>query len=432
MRPFVKNDITGFAAIVALLTMLMAVPVALAQDESDARAMGMGGAQTALARSTEAYLWNPANLGLQDQGTGKIAIAGASGFQAGTNTFSVVDYFVYNGSKIKTEDWEDILDKIHNEDFVNANIDFQWQFFSVRYLNYAFSLSKQSNGAARVPREFFDIGFKATTDVFEIGEEQINLTARGRNDEFLVWNFSGGFSLNRFFGEYVKDASAGLTLKYLNGLQSHDLRKARAVIEESDGIRSSGLYRYFESDGGNGFAMDLGLVTKISSKWTVGMSFQNLFNSISWSSKSKRHDGFYIVDGDDGNSLIENFFEDNKDSTTHVDSYSTNLPVILRIGTNYRVRYGLNVTADYEVFMTDPYQMEPEPRLGTGIEYWAQDFVAVRGGMTVGGGNRGFNLTAGVGFKIRDRVKIDFALGNLEGIFNLQRFSAALGAKVEI
>ncbi|MEE9554857.1 MAG: hypothetical protein V3W18_11215, partial [candidate division Zixibacteria bacterium] len=105
----IKSLIVAGFAFSVLLT-----GVAYGWGESNPKAIGMGGAYTALARDLEAPYWNPANLGLSD-GKGFSINMFNVGVGLRNNSFSLADYNKYTGKFLTDSDKQDILNSIPSE-----------------------------------------------------------------------------------------------------------------------------------------------------------------------------------------------------------------------------------------------------------------------------------------------------------------------------
>ena len=88
--------------------------LALANGQSSARSVAMGGAFTSLATGVEAFRYNPANLGLQEYQKSGMEILGM-GANISNNSFSLDDYNKYSGAFITSDDKEYILGRVPDE-----------------------------------------------------------------------------------------------------------------------------------------------------------------------------------------------------------------------------------------------------------------------------------------------------------------------------
>lgn len=405
--------------------MIVVVPAFAGNGDGDPRAMGMARANTAVAENTEAYLWNPANLGFASlrKNTMTINILSA-GFRLNNNVLTIPDYNKYNGKVLSEKDQENILDLFGSDNSLDFNGDFTARAASIQYLNYALDFSIEGNGFARMPKEVVEIMFNG----YELGSSRLSPQGGGGGNLFFTLGASAGFSLKDKLSIPFKDLSAGLSLKYYHGFTQTTIKDLYAFVEESDSIISRGRLNILESHGGNGFAADAGLAAQFNDRWSAGVCVQNAFSSIAWSSRNKKRVAEYSVRTDDFLDLQDDLVH--SDTTVDGKSYSRKLPMILRAGVGFKANRTTLLTMDFEHFLTEEHG-DAVPRIAAGAEFQTSSTVFVRTGMSVGGDNRGFNLAAGAGF-VFGRYQLDLATNNLESIVKLRRFSFALGCKVII
>lgn len=393
--------------------------------DGDPRAMGMARANTAVAENTEAYLWNPANLGLASLRKNNFTINILSaGFRLNNNVLTIPDYNKYNGKTLSEKDQKDILDLFGGDNSLDFNGDFTARAASIQYMNYALDFSIEGNGFARMPKEVVEIMFNG----YELGSSRLSPQGGGGGNLFFSLGASAGFSLKDKLSVSVKDLSAGLSLKYYHGFTQSTVKDLYAFVEQSDSIISRGRLNILESHGGNGFAADAGLAVQFDDRWSAGLCLQNAFSSIAWSSRNKKRVAEYSVRTNDFLNIENDLVH--SDSTIDGKSYSRKLPMILRVGAGFKVDPTTLLTMDFEHFLTEEHG-DAVPRIAAGAEFQTSSTVYVRTGMSVGGDNRGFNLAAGGGF-VFGRYRLDLATNNLESIIKLRRFSFAVGCKVVI
>ncbi|MEJ2627340.1 MAG: hypothetical protein P8078_02110 [bacterium] len=121
--------------------------------QMNARALGLGGAYTALARGVDAPLWNPANLGLSDNPKFSMTFIGA---QAGAwnNSISLGMYNKYNGEYLTDSDIENILNSIPDNGFrSNTEVFINTFSFSIRQL--ALTIGVRGGGYVNAAKNIF-------------------------------------------------------------------------------------------------------------------------------------------------------------------------------------------------------------------------------------------------------------------------------------
>jgi len=408
-------------AILGLFGLFIPVTV-FAGGEEDARAVGMGRAQVAITENTEAAVWNPAALGIASRNPGRFVVNFVSvGFRLGNNIFSIPAYNKYNGAVWDQKDKKDILKLFKGEDRLSATGDATARGLSVQYRQFSVDFRFASTAHADIPREMVDF---ALSD-FVVGQKTVSPKGDIGGDVFFSTGLSAGQSLKTLFPVAWHELAAGATIRYYNGLTHMHSNKLHARILQGDSIISSGSYDVLESQGGSGVGVDVGFLAEIDDRWSVGLSSQNLFSAVSWTDKTKRSRGDYTVETD-GIINLEDDLSSN-DSVTKGKSFTRSLPSIVRLGAGYRVKPELLLAGDIEYFLND-VSGETSPRVAVGLEYRPQFRIAWRSGFSLGGDNRGFNWSGGVGF-YWTRMRFDLATNNLEGLLTLKRFSFSFGLK---
>lgn len=402
--------------------------------ESDARAVAMGRANTAVAENTEAYLWNPANLGLASKNSDQMILQiFAGGFRVGNNVLSIPNYNKYNGRAFSSKDKKDFLDLFGGDQSLHANGDGEVRVLGFQYRNYSLNVKLEGAGYTKVPKDIFDMALSN----YDVGSKKLEGNGNGGGDAFLNVSMSAGYPIKNVFSSIIKEMSAGMTLKYVRGFGNFTMSDMHGIVEKSDSIITRGSYTTRESRGGSGFGIDLGLAAKIDRRWTVGVSVMNAVSQMTWSKQNKLRKGSFSVRADDvfdidfrdseKDSLSSQYNSDKTDTSYTIGSYTRKLPMILRAGVGYQYNKKLLLTGDIEHFLNKS-SGTTVPRIAAGAEYRTSDYVLLRGGMSLGGDNRGFNVAGGAGF-LWGKTTIDIGTNNLEGLIILRRFSFALNIK---
>lgn len=401
--------------------------------ESDARAVGMARANTAVAENTEAYMWNPANLGLSQTNQDRMILQiFGTGFRIGNNVLSGPGYNKYNGRVFSDKDKKNFLKLFGGDQSLRANGDGEARLLGFQYRNYSLNVKLEGTGYASVPKDIFDIALSN----YAVGSKKLDRKGNGGANALLNVSMSAGYSIKNIFPDVVKEMAAGMTLKYIHGFANVTLDDMQGIIEKSDSIITRGRYASRESRGGSGFGIDLGTVARIDRHWTVGLSVMNIFSQVNWTKQDSIRKGSFSIRASDvfdvkfrdkQDSLDGNYNSDKNDTSYHVGSYTRKLPMILRIGAGYQYNKKLLFTGDIEHYL-NKVSGTTVPRIAVGAEYRTSDFVLLRTGMSLGGDNRGFNISGGAGF-LWGKTTIDIATNNLEGLITLKRFSFALNIK---
>ena len=402
--------------------------------ESDARAVSMGRAQTAVAENTEAYLWNPANLGLSSKNMEQMTLQiFATGFRFGNNVLSIPSYNKYNGKTFSEKDKENFLDLFSGDRSLRANGDGEARLLGFHYRNYSLNIKMNGAGYSQIPKDIFDVALSN----YDVGSKKMHAKGKAGGEAYLDVSMSAGYPIKNVLPGLFKEMAAGMTLHYIRGFAQFTVSDLTGIIEKNESIITRGSFMTRESRGGNGYGIDLGAAAKIDRRWTVGVSVMNIVSQVNWTKQDSVRKGYYFVRANDvfdikfrdhKDSLDANYNSDKNDTTYHVGSYSRKLPMILRIGAGYQYNKKLLLTGDIEHYLNN-VSGTTVPRMAVGAEYKTSDHVLLRGGMSLGGDNRGFNVSGGAGF-LWGKTIIDIATNNLEGLITLRRFSFALNIKM--
>lgn len=397
-----------------------------AGGESDARAVGMGRAQTAIAENTEAYYWNPANLGINYKLKPKLTIyAIGFGVRVANNVFSSAAYNHYNGKKLTVKDKKTILKSFGGDPTFDFNGDAEVRALGVQYRNYSFAVGVGGGARLNTPKEVFDIIL--SPDPYTIGSKDLRADGKGGGDAIVHVALAGGFPVH-IFEKNIREIAVGTTVQYYYGIQHVNLSELFGHIEKSDSVNAIGRVRAQHAAGGNGFGVNFGISAQITKDWFAGISCQNLFSNIAWSTEAKQTQADYSVRSDDIFGVKKN--KQSSDTTINKESISTEMPRILRVGAGYQITSKILLAMDFEHYLNS-VAGKASPRLSTGAEFKTAKNLLLRTGMSVGGDNRGFNLAGGLGWII-GKTTINIATNNLEGIVTGRRFSFSLDVKVSV
>lgn len=412
-----------------LVTWCIGLRPVYAGGDSDARALSLARANLVTADETDAFLWNPANLGLKSSlKRSKVVVNILSfGFSAGNNVVGYLDYTKYNGKTWDDKDKKNILDLFGSDNRLNGAGGGQARI-GVRYLNYSFNVMFDGDAYVSAPKKLFQIAL--SPDGYSVGSEEVNTHGRGGGHAVLQLGASAGYSIRQYLPwRTFDDVSVGISLKYLRGFFNGTLDKARVNITESDSLITRGSYELLTSRGGNGFSADLGVTAQINKQWSAGVSVQNLFSTVVWNGQNEKHFGWYAVNS--ANLLdIKDDAEDTS-NTIKTGSYSTYLPIIVRLGAAYQLNKTITLVGVAEHFLRTKYIAKAVPRVAAGAEFQTSKTVSLRTGMSIGGDSRGFNLAGGAGFRL-GKWMLDIGTTNLEGFLTWRRFSFATSVKLVV
>lgn len=385
-----------FSAILPSLVLYFCAGTSEAQ--LTARALGLGGAYTALARGVHAADWNPANLGLPDNSRFSFTFVSA-GASVNNNAFTkgLYDrYFVDGADADNTIYWsardiEELLDAIPDGG-LNLSMLTQIRTFSFSIGRFALSVASDAAASFSIDKSLLEIPLQGT----RINKQYSFGDAGGRGLGYGAVGLSWGQPIPVGFADWF---SVGATLHafYGGGYASTNDTDIMVNLKPYGADIDAGydlIYAY--NSGRLGWGMDLGVAAVFKEKWTVGLSVANSFGSISWQNDVSREEGLFTADSV---SVVTDFEEDFTDSTwtTELSSYSTRMPPVLKIGAVYREGRML-VAADYRQGFSENAFTGTNPQFSLGTEWAGISWLPLRAGVTLGG-RTGFGSSFGFGIR---------------------------------
>ena len=430
--------------IVLTVTIIAGFSAASRGNDTEPRAMALGGAYTAMARGPEAVAWNPANLGLRTSPRFKWQLLGGGvTFATENNAFSVQTYNdnFTSGDFLDAADKADLLADVPGSG-LKFNVDLKPMLALGIPLNggVAFPLPWGLHGAVTTGLAFGLEG-EAPKDMFELmlfGNEF------ERQYDIAGWDGSawGLGSLNfaaarpwmpKLLAPYLDEFSVGATIEFLGGSYAEVQRSNGGFLARREGTDMA-AYAITRVGGGTGFGLDFGVagVTK-DRKTTVSMGMLNLLDTISWGGVGKtaivwrlteelaelalgedlpewvtdtRQDSLFAeardlrltraLDEDVAGieDVLDNVDVDGDgDKDFHLklndDSFSRSVPAMLRIGGSHELQPKLTLMANYDQAFSEGFGITTTPRLSGGVEYRLVEWFPVRFGLSLGGRSRG-------------------------------------------
>jgi len=397
------------AFVMLALLAFQAMP-AMASGLANARAIGMAGSYTSLAKGFESSFFNPANLGLAANRQNGFQLIGV-GLALSNNSFTLDDYNTYTGATLDQQDKDDLLSKIPAEG-LKLSADIEANALAVGMGSFAFSFA--AIGAAEI----------------NLGKTPMELLLNGNTIADTVdldGMYGEGFGLASFnlsYGHLLyknidRQFAVGATVKYLYGLGYEEVLELNGEAATlATGFEGAGNLVSRTATGGSGYALDLGATLQLSKNYTIGVNFFNFLSTMTWDKDTKEHhyqfnfDSLTVVDFDDDNLITS------EDSTFEIGSFSTTIPSTFKVGLA-KTSGALKWAVDWEQgFRRAPGSSE-DPRISTGAEFGLLSFLPIRAGFAVGG-KHGTTYAGGFG--------LDFALFNIDfGAANYQAISGSAG-----
>jgi len=405
---------------VMMLVYLVILAPAMASGQGTVRAWGMGGAHTAGARGLEAVQYNPANLAISS-GT-SIGLAGVA-LDVHNNALSLDRYNEITGAYLNAAEKEQLLAEIPTTGF-KMDADVRASVFGIQTGPFALSFGAIGAGQGNLDKDYFDLVLFGN----QLGETVDFSNTYGEGYALGMATLSYGGVLRE------SDTSClcfGLNAHYLKGIYEMHVDEASGYLSTGmDQISGEAMVATTSSDGGAGYAFDIGMALQAPGGWTLGLVLDNAFSNINWSSDVQRQE-FHVTVADI--SLANENMDSavtNSDTTFSAPGYSTTLPRQLRLGAANRFG-AFNVAMDYIQGFENRGLSSTSPQFNLGTEWWLTGIVQPRFGVSVGG-KAGTGVSAGLGLRV-GFWRLDFAAVTRGGFnpSNTKGIGLALGTSLE-
>lgn len=363
---------------------------------ASARAIGMAGAYTSLARGYDCTKFNPANLGFSSHRQNGMEIIGM-GVSLSNNSFSLNDYNSYTGATLSESDKQKLLDKIPAEGLKLAA---DAEATTLAFGMGSFVVSLSGLGAAdinmgRAPMELLLNGntLADTVDLSNMYGEGFGLASL---------NFSYGRLLYKM-GD--RQLAVGGTFRYLRGFGYEEVTELNGeAVTLATGFEGEGSLVARTATGGHGFAVDLGAALKINRDYTAGITLNNFLSAVKWNRDTKEHRYEFAFDTLTAANMSNDSIITSSDKTIAINSFTSHLPSSIKAGLA-RTTGKLIWALDWEQGFRRAVGTSTTPRVSAGGEYRLFRFLPVRLGLAVGG-RQGTTYAGGLG--------LDFASFNLD------------------
>ena len=367
--------------ICSLIIIMILFSHGFGQGESNARALGMGGAYNALVCDLEAPNWNPANLGLSDGKNCSVAIINL-GMRMRNNSSSLADYNRYNGKYLTTQDKNRILNSIP-ESGLNINVGAEASALNFSVGHFALTYKAVASSDVFLDRDPFKLLFLGNAVVRTVSLSRTQSEAFALADIALSY----GRNIRTWPGG---ELSIGGNIHYLRGLAYEKVMESDGGVATTDtGFVGSGFVRFHTATGGSGFSSDLGLACRFHEDWYFSASIQNLYCKIAWNTNTKESIYSFnmkpvtletIINENESNSLVSK-----SDTSYGIYGFSSKLSPIVKLGLARKYRK-LIWSAEWDQALAQGPTQSINPRFAGGIEYKPWKFLPLRAGMAFGGG----------------------------------------------
>lgn len=382
----------------------MVLPVS-AGGLASARAIGMAGAYTSLAKGYDCTKFNPANLGLASHRQNGMEVFGV-GVSISNNSFSLDDYNTYTGATLSESDKQKLLDKIPSEG-LKLTADAEATTLAFGTGNFVISLS--GLGAAdinlgRAPMELLLNGntLADTVDLNDMYGEGYGLAALNLSYGRLLYKMND------------RELAVGGTFRYLRGFGYEEIIELNGeAVTLATGFEGEGSMAARTATGGSGFAVDLGAALKINNNYTAGVILNNFLSAIKWNKDTKEHRFEFAFDSltatnIDGDSIIFS-----SDTSIAINSFTSHLPSSIKAGLA-KTAGNLLWAVDWEQGFKRAAGSSTTPRISAGAEFRPMNFLPLRAGLAIGG-RQGTTFAGGIGFDFA-AFNLDLAAANYQAI----------------
>ncbi len=384
---------------------LIAFHLAWSRGENNPRAVGMGGAYTALARDLDAPDWNPANLGLSD-GKGFTINFFNLGMRAKNNSFSLDDYERYNGKFLTDSDKDEIINSIPSTG-LGLDLTAEASAFNFSIGNFAATYKAIGVTSFSIDRDPFKLMLLGNAVVHEVSVSDT------RGEAFALGDFglSYGQAIRRWPGG---ELSVGASVHYLRGIAYAGISEALGgVITTDTGFVGSGQMIYHTSRGGDGYSSDLGLAVRFSDDWFFSAAWQNVSSKINWRKDNEEYRMWFEMKPLTAESMLDENRADSmvtsNDTSYNYGAFSTRLAPAIRMGLAKKwKRFAWSL--DWEQNLFSGPGTGVNPRIASGLEYKPWRHLPLRTGLAFGG-NQGSIYSVGLGL-IFGPYNLDLGLAN--------------------
>ena len=305
-------------------------------------------------------------------------------------------------------------------------------FYSLPLLNFSFGSNVVSLGqvvsysSINVPKDLAQVPFIGLEKNEELNINSLDI----EHITYLPISYSKGFVLEPGVIPYGKKSYAGIRANLLIGIAEIHTKSVKGAIkgmEESTmvdadlEVRASLPVEIDETIPKGSFPVgigfDLGLITELDEKLTVGFSIDNLFASFNWSGATTYSASVQgeltpdeIADADSLSELLDQ--SELKESS----SYKTSLPTSINLSGTYKAKDWAILDGNIRLDLGKNYWASKNPLISLGSEFFPQTKTPLYFGISFGGENN-FVWGTGISFKMGS-VIFDLSGGQLGGLFN--------------
>ena len=366
----------------------------------------------------------------------------AFGLGSGNITPDWINEQLFGGRDLRDQDQkEDFLDGLSED--VNMQLPLA---SSLPIINLSFGPNVIGLGQIRsytkinLPSGLTQVPFKGLPSGEELNLSDLEI----QHITYLPVSYSRGFVLKPGIVPFGRKSYAGVRASLLVGLAEihtenisgilqgtgeHTLIDTEIEINSSIPFKADGKFPGLSLS--YGFGIDLGIVTEIDDRLTVGASIDNLLASINWKSGERYAASaageITAEDISEADSVSD--YLDQSEIREPV-SYKTSLPMSIHLSGSYLAKDWAVLDANVRIDIGDTYWASESPTISLGSEFFPKSKVPLYLGISLGGHN-GFSWGTGLSIKMGSLI-VDIAGGQEGGLFNSATgMRAGFGLRIE-
>jgi len=285
----------------------------------------------------------------------------------------------------------------------------------------------RSYTSIKIPSDLAQVPFIG----LEKGEE-LNIKDFGvEHITYLPVSYSKGFVLQPGLIPFGRKSYAGVRASLLVGLAEIHTEKVSGILLGTNNntlidadIKMNASLPISTDDGwipkaslSFGLGLDLGLITEIDEKLTVGFSIDNLIASFNWSGATIYTATVFgeitpedISEADSLSDYLE------QSEVKEIGDYKTSLPISINFSGTYLAKEWITLDANIRLDIGNTYWASKTPLISLGSEFYPGSKVPLFFGISIGGHN-GFIWGGGLSIKMGS-VIMDLGGGQEGGVFN--------------
>ena len=305
-------------------------------------------------------------------------------------------------------------------------------YSSLPLINFSFGSSVISCGqvvsytSVNIPNDLTQVPFVGLEKDEELNINDLNM----EHITYLPVSYSKGFALKQGLVPFGNNSYAGIRAILLIGLAEVHTKKVEGIIKGTEAntiidadieIGSSLPVSIDDSvpKGSTpiGLGIDLGVITEMDEKLSIGLSIDNLFASFNWDGAtiySARAQGEIepeeIAEADSLSDLLTQ--SELKESA----SYKTSLPTSMNLSGTYKVDNWVTLDANIRIDIGNSYWGSKNPLFSISSEFFPFTKAPIYFGLSFGGENS-FVWGTGISFRMGS-VIFDISGGQSGGLFN--------------